>query len=796
MHFKIDATCKRGLRIISEIPDFEVSRIEGYNGIGKSSALRLLALCTGEQPYHGKSGLWASFRGQLVHASVSVTGLQGEASRITWDLTPSAWPDTPEPLGEGLGQVRIDGRHARSADVASLLRVHRVLASETFIDNLTERLEAAARRLDAWTAYGTGAIWRRVEDLESLLDVSRKAIQAPEGSELRKLRLDLAIAEEQSRQAAREVERIGARVGQLSEARDLAEQLSDIRGREPELSAQLTDIHRQQEELQQERSALDERITEVGRRESKDAAARKEFELARQNLDRRERDLRAARSRLSAAASAAGSGSDLIQVEAVEQTLSSKLDDLTDRLPKVSASPFMASLLAEIADRLRQAEESGLGGEVLIPGLPADSEWTVTDWRNASEREAAKRAAEGATDTAQALEAEIMQVRRRLQLLAAVRDAHDSARQAAVLKDRAGRRLEQAIEKLPSDEATALDQLVTARENAEALLADLAERLAVVQHALNLVGGGKDERTLRQQLARICDEVGVPESRIRSQLTAEQEQHAVAQEASIGSRLGEESARRKIEEAASAVGAARSALETRTDLAFARRVIGELPQDSEGQAQRLSTLSSAMERASQQARGAAYQVDGIVGALNSVVRLIRGAGEPASGAAWIRPVQEWLASEVSEWFNQVDVRQALFPDGHDITVNVGEMSVSWSAGGERQVRPLEAFSSGEQALAYTRSGMAALDSSAASTANRLIALDEFGSFIDARAMQRLYGYLLDRHEAFPRDQVIVVLPLRQEMRGKPDPGDTVATSRWNQLQERGYLAERITHALS
>ncbi len=88
--------------------------------------------------------------------------------------------------------------------------------------------------------------------------------------------------------------------------------------------------------------------------------------------------------------------------------------------------------------------------------------------------------------------------------------------------------------------------------------------------------------------------------------------------------------------------------------------------------------------------------------------------------------------------------------------------------------------------------MAALDAATAVAANRLIALDEFGAFIDAVAMERLSGYLLDRHEQHPRDQVVVVLPLRQGMHSRPDPSDAVAAARWRQLQERGYLAERIT----
>ena len=539
---------------------------------------------------------------------------------------------------------------------------------------------------------------------------------------------------------------------------------------------------------------LDAQITEIGRREHQDTAARKEFELARQNLERRERDFYNARSRFSLAAAAAGSDPDPARIEAEEQALSSRLDDLTARLPKVSASPFMARLLGEIADRLRQAEDSGLGGEVLIPGIPASQEWTVTAWHDACEREAAIRAAEGATETAQAIETEIANVRKRLQQMAGVKEERARAGQAAEIRDRAAQRLARAIDNLPAEEATTLDQLVSARKEAEMQLAGLLERHAAVQHALSLIGGGADESTLRERLARICDEAGVPESRVRSQLAAEQERLAAAQEAFNANRFNEDTARRRMEAAARAVGAALTALRQRSGLAFARRAGGDLiPGDGEAdQAAALSALRSAMERAAQGARGAVDRVQGIAAALDAVARQIRGTGAPSEGARWIRPVQDWLADQVTEWFNQADVREALFPGGHDITVDVKEMSVSWTAGGERQTRPMTAFSSGQQALAYTRARMAALDSAAAESANRLIALDEFGAYIAADAMERLYGYLLDRHEAFPRDQIVVILALRQEIRNRPDPADTAATERWRQLQERGYLTERIT----
>jgi hypothetical protein len=795
MRFTIDAECKRGLRIIGELPDFQISRIEGYNGIGKSSALRLLELCTGSQPFLGQERLWASFREQLVHATVRVTGLQGDAREILWDLDPSAWPAGPELLGKRLGNVQIDGRSAKCEDVEPLLRVYTIPGNETFTATLASRLEATSRTLDAWIRHGDGTAWQRMEVLDSLLAESSRIIQAPSASELRGMRLDLTNAESSTREAALALQRVQERVARLSEAKELTEQLDDIRGRGPEFSEQVADLERQQETLVQERSSLDERITETGRREHKDEAARREFTLARAHLERRERELKDARGRLNAAAADAGGDSDPSTINALQETLSLKLEELTQRLPAVNASPLVARLLSEIAHRLRQAEASGLADQVLISESNTRPHWTVAEWRNACEREAASRAAESVTDTAQEMEAEIAQVRKRLQVLAHVAELRAEAGQATANKTRASERLTVAINNLPPEEATTLDQLVSARQQVEAQLTELAERHAAVQHALNLLGGGIDERTLRERLVQICDDIGVPESRVRGQLATEQERLADAREAFATSQLDTDNLRRRAEESVRNVETALTVLRQRPDLSFARNAAGDFVfatgLSEADQATALGTLRTAMEGAAQGTRAAVNQVQGIVEALAAVAKQFRGTGRPSEGAHWVRPVQEWLASQVSEWFAQSEVRQALFPDGHDISVDIEGMAVSWTADGERRTRPMSAFSSGQQALAYTRARMASLDSEGTRTANRLIALDEFGAFIDTDGMRRLSNYLLDRHATFPRDQIIVVLPLRQEIQNVPDPEDAKATERWRQLQERGYLAEQI-----
>jgi hypothetical protein len=113
--------------------------------------------------------------------------------------------------------------------------------------------------------------------------------------------------------------------------------------------------------------------------------------------------------------------------------------------------------------------------------------------------------------------------------------------------------------------------------------------------------------------------------------------------------------------------------------------------------------------------------------------------------------------------------------------------------GQRQTRPLQAFSSGEQALAYTRARLASLDRDDTLARNRLIALDEFGAFIAADGMRSLTTYLRDRRRALPQDQIVVVLPLSGDLKRatSADDDELTASRRW-QLQERGYFAESMT----
>jgi len=108
------------------------------------------------------------------------------------------------------------------------------------------------------------------------------------------------------------------------------------------------------------------------------------------------------------------------------------------------------------------------------------------------------------------------------------------------------------------------------------------------------------------------------------------------------------------------------------------------------------------------------------------------------------------------------VRQELLPNAiGEIAVDVERREVTWTERDATRSRPLDAFSSGEQAFAYTRARLAVLDEQA-KPLNRLIALDEFGAFIAHDRLAGLLAYLRDRTRDHPEDQVVVILPLSRD----------------------------------
>lgn len=786
MRFLIDAECRRGLRIIGEIPDISPARLEGYNGIGKTAAIKLLEICTGRQPFEHDERAWKTFREQLVSATVILTELD-DAQRIEWQLLPKSWPSTPEPLADRVGTISINGHRALPRDITSLIQVHRIAGDETFPLTLAARVEAVGSAMTTWRKR-VGE--ERLRGLELALGQLQIDIQEVEPATVSDETRAVRQIERSLELLRSEAASLGQRVRLLGEAESVSEKLDEVRGRGPELDDEISRLEIQRDAVRTDRAELELKILEASERESRDADARREFDNAERYLTRQEAQVSKVRSEVSSLAASLGISPIPQELEASRTSATIKLQELTEQLPRVHSAPLMAELLEEAASALGRAWAAGLGDAVIYEGNLQDI--SVSGLSELLDEAARNWRHQVPSADAEQLEAEIEATRRQLVQNARLKRAIGESEQLQAKYDRAKARLVIATDALPAATARTLRGLIEARNQLDAQRDEIEDRLVRLRFARSLLGGGSSEEELLKELGRLSRELKVETSRIRGRLNDERSQLR-----SLTERL--ESAESQLRHAQETLAQKVSALQDltnrlldREEYSWLRRISPSvLPQQDMNlneQAAMLVRLSKRLEDARDRVSRARKIADGVPTALQELSNQFRGSAISASGT-WAPAIRRWLASDVAEMFSNEQVREALFPGGESVELDLVEMVVSWISEDGPQSRPLSGFSSGEQALAYSRARIAAIETLPASS-NRLVALDEFGAFIDADRMSKLEAYLQERSASVPGEHTILILPSSIDQISS-NSGNEIGVRR-QQLADRGYFVERLS----
>ncbi|GIF68773.1 hypothetical protein Ais01nite_68080 [Asanoa ishikariensis] len=790
MHIRIEAETGHGLRIIEEIPDFPISKIEGYNGIGKTNAIKLLRLCTGDQPFENDLSAWRTFRRHLAAARVQVTGLYGGRT-IDINLDPERWPTKPEPLGDLLGSVRIDGTLALPADIPDVLRVFHILTTETPLEILAKRALRAERDLRSWLEYEAEP---RQNDLDKIIGAVQVRISDCLPAQLPQ---ELHAAESARRLlsgATSELDEAKRLAGLLEKAVEVADRLDQVRGRGPELDAKLGEIRRRLADLDDRKRTLDEQIEGASASQTANQAAEHEFDLAQKHLVRQDKSFRLAKTSLEKVAAAAGVAPERAPVSSRIADLSGQLAEMVDLLPQVNATPMLISVLTDLADRLEDGERHDLAGSVLIEASDAFPGLTVSQLRDLCQIQAEKLSRRTPSAQAEKLESQIDSVRNQLDALSQMAEKLDELDIAEGNLHRAEERLRNAVEGLPEQAARTVEELMANRNTLDDESRSLQGDEARFSQARDLLGGGLDEAALAAELHSLCQEARVDPGRVRGRRERHlaeiddltRRQIAIQQQFEKASRLADARTTQILE-----VGK-----ELATDpryewLRAAHRELNQIRQrDASGYAEVLDGLSTKLAVARNRLE-ASYR--GTSSVAQAFQRLHGELRSPSTGqvrtSRWDLAARTWLADQVRRWFNDDFLSAALFDGARDIRLDSSSLTVAWTGAEGPNEIPLAAFSSGQQAFAYTHARVAQLDQGPASE-NRLIALDEFGSYLDADRMNDLLGYLASRARANPYDQIVVVLPLERTPQLTPDSSER-DHQRVEELQKRGYIAESV-----
>lgn len=788
MHIAINAECRRGLRIIEEIPNIPLCRLAGYNGIGKSNAIKLLQLCTGSQPFSGDTPAWQSFRSQLVRAQIKVTGLRG-ADEITWQLSPKSWPTSPEPLGDLIGSIQIDGRSARPRDLSALLSVYHVIAAETPATVLADRVRAAHMEVTDWLSEPGND---RIADLDLILAEIQNRINVCDPDDFKRNAAAASEAQLVAHDLTSKVEEGRRRLSLMDKAIDVADKLERVRGRGPEMDAKIKELQARLDSIDLERQKLDEKVTKASARQHSDEEAKRKFNNAQKYLIRQEKALRECRSVLQRRAADVGVAPKRDALTAQRSTLGRRLKELHAQLPQVNATPMLMELLTHLTWKLEEAEQQDLGNAVLIESSSEYGEWTVARFKAACEHQISMLSDRAPSKDAEALEAIIEETRADLDAVAQALEqieAYESVEQNFI---KAQERLRRATSELPASTAQTLDELMALRNELDQQSRTVQNEYANLSHAKDMLGGGMTEGALSAELIQLCREADVPVVRVRGRRDRQRVELEEIERREITATHTADNARRGLEKQTAEISKVIEYLSREASLAWLRKAVpGGIKSirdaDPIEQAESLQDLAMRLESVRDSLRQAQTTVQGIGSALGDLSsNLRRPTDETPRDNLANSAARLWLAGEVRQWFDTELVRRALFDGGSDISLNPRNMTVSWNVDGELRERPLSAFSSGQQAFAYTQAQVANLDREEVPAQNRLIALDEFGSFLDSDRMQDLASYLSNRQTTAPQDQVLVILPLEappgQASEGHTDP-------RIESLERRGYFAE-------
>ncbi|MFD7715433.1 hypothetical protein [Streptomyces sp. NPDC059814] len=792
MRIKIESERRRGLRIIDEIPDIALCKIQGHNGIGKTNAIKLLSLCTGATPFRGDAGAWASFKSQLLAARIEISGLR-DGENLEWDLEPSRWSDDPsEPLGDQIGALRINGRKAQFHDIHEILRVHHIVAAETPQNVLAGRVLEAQKDIQGWDAQRQLRVGVLDESLESIhtlltqLAPERIASEALAAKEAR----TRAVILTGKRETANE------RMALLQRVKQVSDQLVEVRGQGPEMDAKLEDLKNQLAEINRRKEELNKRIAEASARRHQDAEAEREFANAQKYLDRHDRTARNARTALDMLAASAEVDPQRDVIESAIQEASAKLTELTEKLPQVHAAPLVLEVLDDLVRRLSEAERENLGHATLLEVGGGSTEWTVSSLREAlsSQREILGQRTPSA-DAAR-LSDEIEKTRDRLYSLDQAKDTLAEFETAESALSKAQVRLRAAAEGLPEQAARTLDDLMGARNDLDQEAAKVQTRHARLTHTRELLGGGLDEDSLSAELAQLCKQLGVKISRIHSQVASEAEKFEEIVRSETQAVQQAERAQQSLDRREGETEQVLQQLQTAKELGWVRNAvdIGTIGgMNLERKAALLCSISAQLERA----RNRLHRIDDAVSGTGTALSKLQaglqnGTGQEDAEFLYDTATRHWLGREVQRWFEDQFVRKALFDGGTRIRLDPRDMTIFWiNQNGEEERRPLTGFSSGQQVLAYTQAQIAKIDAEELPAANRLIALDEFGAFLDWKNMSSLVNLLRVRESGVSKDQVVVILPLEED-RWSEQEGNVPVDGQFRSLEDRGYYAEELS----
>lgn len=766
MRIQIKASKPGPLSILGELPDARLAILEGLNGIGKTLAVRVLQICTGNLPYRIDSPAWESLCRGLGELRVTVTGLNG-ADEIRWVADSRDWLDVKvTDQAVPFRQIAIDGNPINSVDaIRRLLVVHRLAGDEGITETLAQEVDSEVVVIRRWANRYANQETSPLARLEQTLGDAALMLGDWSPDRYRHTLQQVENAQENAALASGEAGRQVKLRDALAEAVSLRRQLELVNKDLPNLQTELSAVDTEIEEIQATRDAMQAELMDLAGQVAGSEALIRELRNARRTRDRNRERFSIEVDTIAAIAADLNIEPTFAGVESITAELAGLEEGLNLQQLAIYAAPEMRNLLDRISAQLGNAEDAGLSNEIAINDRESDTRLTVAQTRTGMLTRRAELEGQPPPPQAKEVSDRLSDVRHRLEKARTASNALEEARRYRRLASDAEDRVDRALAAMDPGSVERIQLLEAQRRSIDERIFELATRRASLRQRLGGLTGGDSAETVTARLEEALKRCGVAIEELDVALEEAERRVAQAEETAAAVASEAQAAKRELARANSEIHRAFAALISEPDLQWLRlgmaipQMRGETPLE-ESLAIVHSTRHTIMQAIARLGRhrnqlGAVQR--GLVG-LSEHLR-----GRSPNTEEYLDQLETWLGQKFSAWFNIPRVRSELLPKAEgDVSVDLHRRQVVWMENGTEAVRPLEAFSSGEQAFAYTRARLGILDDEDQDCLNRLIVLDEFGAFIALDRLAGLMAYLQDRTAEHSKDQVLVILPLTQD----------------------------------
>lgn len=768
MRFSITPEGDNRLPLVRRLPDEQVGRLEGYNGIGKTLAATVLQICTGTQPLLARrqQAQWEGLRVGLGRLRVTAEGLDG-GHRIEWRLDSRLWPaDVTKAIGvtDEWFDVEIDGKAAALDDVRRLLRVERIAGNVGLLETLADEADAERAKVEAFSSR----IEERREAVEQLVGTVANFLRPVEPGAFTYQSHRLEEAQRTVENIRAELEARRNRVRALQDAIVMRDQLAEYENAGPNLDEEIMRLAGQIADRQHSVGAVLSEIKALSPTAAQSAEAAKALRSANTSLKRANTRVTNAWDTL--ATVAAKAGLDEMDRAAEELTIARKgLDEAEQQRKALTSRPELLELLTGIDGPIRIAQSRDLGEQVLFsdPVTPG-REWTVDEVYEATGKRREAVTATPVDPAVEEVEGEVDRLSERvlqLQRIPRVRSDLETAQRALRTATRRVKELNDQAQNPASGKIEALEEQL---EGLHEELITLAAAQARLERRREELTAGRSPDDLSSALRQRLGELELAELELESALHEELGAAETLQAAYVHAdhQVRDETA--TLASLSEQVNRLVAGLHSRDEFEWFAQDSGELlPAQSapfESKLDALEQLAAVARRADERLEGIRQAPLSVTFALDALARDLRGARDDATPPL-MPAMTTWLEARAAEWFAEESVRQFVLAeaDGEIVVDLEGRRVLAHGRDGTPIAKPLEGFSSGEQAFAFTQAQLALLDHrSSGATAQRLVILDEFGAFIALKGRKQLAAQLRRWAESHPSDQILVILPTNQD----------------------------------